>query len=123
MASSTTAGVASGRSTTSSRTAAASPYRDWFHLDPAVVHGRRAAQRLSRPGRAAADRLPGLVGPAGAAQAQHRNPQVREYLLDVAEHWLRFGIDGWRLDVPVEIDDPAFWQEFRRRCRAIDPEA
>ena len=48
------------------------------------------------------------------------NPEVREYLLRVAEHWLRFGIDGWRLDVPQEIDDEAFWQEFRRRCRA-DP--
>ena len=27
------------------------------------------------------------------------NPHVREYLLDVAEHWIRFGADGWRLDV------------------------
>ena len=50
-------------------------------------------------------------------------PAVREYLWGVAEHWLRFGIDGWRLDVPAEIDDPPFWAEFRRRCRAINPEA
>ena len=50
-------------------------------------------------------------------------PEVREYLLSVAEHWLRFGIDGWRLDVPQEIDDEAFWQEFRRRCRAIRSDA
>ena len=28
------------------------------------------------------------------------NPEVREHLFEVAEHWLRFGIDGWRLDVP-----------------------
>ena len=28
------------------------------------------------------------------------NPEVREHLMAVAEHWLRFGIDGWRLDVP-----------------------
>ena len=41
----------------------------------------------------------------------------------MAEHWLRFGIDGWRLDVPSEIDDEAFWQEFRRRCRAVRPDA
>ena len=41
----------------------------------------------------------------------------------MAEHWLRFGIDGWRLDVPAEIDDEAFWQEFRRRCRAVNPDA
>jgi cyclomaltodextrinase len=50
-------------------------------------------------------------------------PAVREYLWGVAEHWLRFGIDGWRLDVPAEIDDRAFWQEFRRRCRAVNPDA
>ena len=50
-------------------------------------------------------------------------PAVREYLFEVAEHWLRFGIDGWRLDVPTEIDDEAFWQEFRARCRAVRPDA
>ena len=35
----------------------------------------------------------------------------------------RIGIDGWRLDVPNEIDDDAFWREFRVRVRAVDPEA
>jgi cyclomaltodextrinase len=50
-------------------------------------------------------------------------PAVREYVWGVAEHWLRFGIDGWRLDVPAEINDPPFWAEFRRRCRAVNPEA
>ena len=39
-----------------------------------------------------------------------------------AEHWLRFGIDGWRLDVPEEIDAD-FWREFRRRVRAVNPDA
>ncbi len=51
------------------------------------------------------------------------NPNVREYLMSVAEFWIRFGIDGWRLDVPAEIGDDAFWQEFRRRVKAINPEA
>jgi neopullulanase len=41
----------------------------------------------------------------------------------VAEHWIRFGIDGWRLDVPQDIEDPTFWPEFRRRVRAINPDA
>src|SRR4029453_7748634 len=50
-------------------------------------------------------------------------PAVRELLLDVAEHWLRFGIDGWRLDVPQDVEDPTFWPEFRRRVRAVNPEA
>jgi neopullulanase len=51
------------------------------------------------------------------------NPHVREYLFGVAEHWIRFGADGWRLDVAAEIDDDDFWREFRRRVKAIDPEA
>lgn len=50
-------------------------------------------------------------------------PDVREFLLDVAVHWIEFGIDGWRLDVPAEINDDAFWQEFRRRVKGANPEA
>jgi cyclomaltodextrinase len=52
------------------------------------------------------------------------NPQVREFLMEVAEFWVReFDIDGWRLDVPAEIKTPGFWEEFRRRVRAIKPDA
>ena len=53
----------------------------------------------------------------------HSNPQVREYIMQVAEYWLKFGIDGWRLDVPAEVRVPGFWQEFRDRVKAINPEA
>ena len=96
---------------------AASPYRDWFHLDPAVLAGRVGLNAY-----------PDRGGASGGAPLGYRawwglpalpkfnvdNPPTREYLLGVGEHWLRFGIDGWRLDVPGEIDDRAFWQEFRR---------
>jgi neopullulanase len=47
---------------------------------------------------------------------------MRALILDVAEHWIRFGIDGRRLDVAEEIGAD-FWREFRGRCRAADPEA
>lgn len=50
-------------------------------------------------------------------------PAVREFLWDVAEYWIKKGIDGWRLDVPNEIDDDDFWREFRRRVKNINPEA
>lgn len=53
----------------------------------------------------------------------HENPDVREYIMRVAEHWVRLGIDGWRLDVPEMIKVPGFWQEFRDRVKAINPEA
>ncbi|HEY9900408.1 MAG TPA: alpha-amylase family glycosyl hydrolase [Pantanalinema sp.] len=51
------------------------------------------------------------------------NPEVQKYLFSVEEHWLRQGIDGWRLDVPNEIDSDDFWRTFRKKARAINPEA
>jgi cyclomaltodextrinase len=125
-------------------TGAASPYRNWFHFDQGALdrgrpidayplaHGR-AAVAPDEPmpddregGRSSSLALLGYQGwwdlPA-LPKLNTDEPEVREYLLRVAEHWLRFGIDGWRLDVPAEIDDPVFWAEFRRRCRAINPEA
>ena len=53
----------------------------------------------------------------------HDNPEVREYIMEIAEYWLKFGIDGWRLDVPFEIKTEGFWQEFRDRVKAANPEA
>jgi neopullulanase len=51
------------------------------------------------------------------------HPDVREFLWSVATHWIEFGIDGWRLDVPEDIDDAEFWREFRSRVKAANPEA
>lgn len=127
-------------------TGAGSPYRNWFHFD---ADGLREGLPVNaypagrmRSGLAADQHHAGELDPgADAASARVRlgyeawwgmpalpklnisEPAVREYIWGVAEHWLRFGIDGWRLDVPGEIDDPAFWAEFRRRCRAVNPEA
>lgn len=53
----------------------------------------------------------------------HDNPEVREYIMEIAEHWIKLGVDGWRLDVPFEIRTPGFWQEFRDRVKAVNPEA
>jgi glycosidase len=52
-----------------------------------------------------------------------KNREVQDYLFKVTEHWTRQGIDGWRLDVPNEIDNADFWREWRKRVRAINPEA
>ena len=41
----------------------------------------------------------------------------------VGEYWIEKGIDGWRLDVPEEIETEGFWEEFRTRVRAINPDA
>jgi cyclomaltodextrinase / maltogenic alpha-amylase / neopullulanase len=127
-------------------TGAGSPYRNWFTFDETGLRAGRPvnaypAGRL-RSGQAEDAPVAGEIDPNADAQSamsrlgyeawwgmpalpklNTNEPQVREYLWNVAEHWLRFGIDGWRLDVPAEINDPPFWNEFRRRCRAINPEA
>lgn len=51
------------------------------------------------------------------------NPGARQYLLDVARYWIEFGADGWRLDVPEEINDPSFWRTFRKIVKKANPEA
>ena len=120
---------------------AASPYADWFILNPEwLAAGRQlrayadssaadapvadwaldqAARResLSMLGYRAWSDLPALP------KLNTDSPEVREFLLGVAEHWTRFGADGWRLDVATEIETPGFWQEFRHRVREVNGEA
>lgn len=86
----------------------------------AAAAGGRGAGRWG--GVSARAGLRGVVGAAVPPKLNTYHPAAREYLLGVAEHWLRFGIDGWRLDVAEEIDG-GYWEEFRRRCRAVNPEA
>lgn len=50
------------------------------------------------------------------------NPECRAHLLDVASYWIKRGADGWRLDVPNEVDHP-FWKEFRNEVKSANPEA
>lgn len=40
----------------------------------------------------------------------------------IAEHYMRMGIDGWRLDVADELPD-AFLEELRERIRSVEPES
>jgi neopullulanase len=110
-----------------------SPYLDWFVLDLERLRAGRplgayAEPKLLRRGKkhrpafeelgyAAWWDLPALP------KLDTRTAAVREYLWDVAERWVRFGIDGWRLDVPSEIDDDDFWRELRRRVKRANPEA
>jgi neopullulanase len=104
---------------------AASPYRDWFHIDPDVLEGRREFMPypLRDTPQGAALGYQAWWGLPALPKLNTDHPEVRGFLLSVAEHWLRFGIDGWRLDVPTEIDDPSFWAAFRTRCRAVRGDA
>ena len=105
-------------------TGAASPYRGWFHLDDERLDEGQPLVAYPPPGTpSSAHGYDAWWGLPALPKLNTDDPEVREFLFRVAEHWLRFGIDGWRLDVPMEIDDEVFWQEFRRRCRAIRPDA
>jgi len=118
-----------------------SPYRDWFYLDAESLEAGRPLRAypdepIGAPLSTEWGDAPG-AGTGSIAALGYRawwdlpalpklntdNPVVREYLMGVAEHWTRFGVDGWRLDVPREIETSGFWEEFRRRVRAVNPEA
>ena len=92
-----------------------SPYRDWF-----IIHHTPLRPYNAPPGEQGYEawwNLPALP------KLNTATPAVRQFLWQVATHWIEFGIDGWRLDVPAEIDDDEFWREFRRRVKAANPEA
>ncbi len=91
-----------------------SPYIDWFKVDGWPLNAYVPGAQPNFSAWANISSLPKL---------NTDNPAVREFLFGVATHWLEKGIDGWRLDVPNEIDDDSFWQEFRHRCKAVNPEA
>lgn len=93
-----------------------SPYIDWFHVEdwPLNPYPSSEEEALNYRGWWNLPALP---------KFNTENPGVRDYLFSVAEYWIEFGVDGWRLDVPSEIDDDEFWREFRQRVKAINPQA
>ena len=93
---------------------AASPWLDWFQFEE---HPANAYDHNRPPGYRA------WVGLHALPAFNTDDAQVREFIMRIGEHWIRKGIDGWRLDVPMEIRTPGFWAEFRERVRAINPEA
>jgi neopullulanase len=110
-----------------------SPYKDWFFFDTARLYGRRRWGAYPTPEEMQAlqsgeDSLK-AIGYRGwwnlpaLPKLNTNTPAVRTFLFDVARHWIEFGVDGWRLDVPGDIDDDSFWQEFRYRVRQANSEA
>ncbi len=91
-----------------------SPWVDWFKIEgwPLSAYDGNFPANYE-----------GWAGNRALPVFNHDNPEVREYIMEIAEFWIKFGIDGWRLDVPFEIKTPGFWQEFRDRVKAINPEA
>jgi glycosidase len=81
-----------------------SPYLNWFYIDRIPLDAYTPGDAASYKGWWKLKSLPKL---------NYQNRHVRDYTLGVAKYWLEQGIDGWRLDVPNEVDDDSFWAEFR----------
>ena len=93
-----------------------SPYTDWFVIEDWPI--RPYSSDASTPHNYAAwFDIPALP------EFNFDHPPVRDFLLDVAKHWVNFGIDGWRLDVPADINDPPFWRAFRQVVKEANPDA
>jgi cyclomaltodextrinase len=91
-----------------------SPYKDWFYIKDFPLDAYNVGQLENYLGWWNLKSLPKL---------NTSNKQVRKYIFDVARYWIDEGIDGWRLDVPNEIDDDGFWAEFRQVVRAANRDA
>jgi cyclomaltodextrinase len=91
-----------------------SPYVDWYHFHrfPIQAYGAGNARDYE-----AWWNLKGLP------KFNTNNSAVREFLLSVARYWIEQGVDGWRLDVPNEINDDSFWAEFRQIVKQANPQA
>jgi len=91
-----------------------SGYKDWFHV-------KNFPLDAYSPGKS--ETYLGWWGLKGLPKFNTDHPPVRRYLLDVARYWIEQGVDGWRLDVPNEIDDDAFWDEFRQVVKSVNKDA
>jgi cyclomaltodextrinase len=111
----------------------ASPYLDWFRFDEERLRTGRPLNGYPDP-----ERINDLIRSDHSVETlgyeawwdmpalpefNTETEAVRRFLFDVARYWIEFGIDGWRLDVPHEIDDDEFWREFRRVVKSANPEA
>ena len=91
-----------------------SAYVNWFHIHKFPIDAYSPGDATTYSGWWKYKSLP---------KFNTNEPAVRKYILDVARYWIEQGFDGWRLDVPNEIDDDGFWYEFRRVVKNTNNDA
>ncbi len=85
------------------------PEADWFRLT--WPSGAEAWQPGVEP------EYQDFEGHGGLVALDHDSPAVEQLVVDVMTHWLRRGIDGWRLDAAYAVP-PEFWARVLPRVRA-----
>lgn len=66
----------------------------------------------------------GWAGVASLPKLNTGNPEVRQYLINAAVGWIKFGFDGLRVDVANEIiDGHNFFKDLRKAVRNAKPDA
>lgn len=93
-------------------------YKDWFYIHSFPVDdvSKLTTDELENVGRVNYDTF-AFTG--HMPKLNTANPEVQEYLLDIARYWIReFDIDAWRLDVANEVDH-YFWKRFFKETTAV----
>jgi glycosidase len=91
-----------------------SAYENWFHIKQYPLDAYTSGD---------AQNYIGWWNHKSLPKFNTDNPKVREYIFSVARVWIEQGADGWRLDVPNEIDDDGFWKEFRKVVKSANRDA
>ena len=68
------------------------------------------------------DEYTSFFGVKGMPQLNLKHKPASDYLLRCAQHWLRNGVDGYRLDY-APGPPHTFWADFRQACKAVNPDA
>jgi cyclomaltodextrinase / maltogenic alpha-amylase / neopullulanase len=92
-----------------------SAYKDWFYIKQFPLDAYN--------GDGEATNYLGWWNLKSLPKLNAGNPKVREYIFSVACYWIGQGADGWRLDVPNEIDNDGFWEEFRHVVKSANRDA
>jgi len=96
------------------------------HVGTDFVHYRQATENQDSQAASWFAGRPGnfrtFEGHGDLITLNHRNPAVVDYTVDVMNHWLGRGVDGWRLDAAYALPE-AFWAQVLPRVRQAHPDA
>jgi cyclomaltodextrinase / maltogenic alpha-amylase / neopullulanase len=68
------------------------------------------------------DYVRGFEGNLDLVELNLANPAVQDYVVAVMDHWLKRGVDGWRLDAAYAAG-PAAWAPIMARVKSAHPDS